>query len=218
MLVTSYVSSHYVNKQAWPRICERQYNDTTMDYRFTDDEREQIDIPKVKLTMSVQSYMYEPEFFYLVKWHDFPESDSTWEPTGHIDEESLQNYECPIIWSDRLSYAAKLFEDTVHQRLRCKESAIRFDLDVYRYCFLTDEKLLVNGVEDLKRLPMSDNWYYRINDKGRGLKLCFPLTLIPKLQHKKVYFKSNGILQEKIVQFETVCMLSANEVCNLDKL
>ncbi|VDI80541.1 Hypothetical predicted protein [Mytilus galloprovincialis] len=60
MLVTSYVSSHYVNKQAWPRICERQYNDTTMDYRFTDDEREQIDIPKVKLTMSVQSYMYEP--------------------------------------------------------------------------------------------------------------------------------------------------------------
>ncbi|VDI38406.1 Hypothetical predicted protein [Mytilus galloprovincialis] len=59
MLVTSFVSSQYVNKQAWPRICERQYNDTTMDYRFTDDEREQIDIPKVKLTMSVQLYMYE---------------------------------------------------------------------------------------------------------------------------------------------------------------
>ncbi|CAC5407546.1 Asparagine synthetase domain-containing protein 1 [Mytilus coruscus] len=53
------------------------------------------------------------EFLYLVKWRGFPESDSTWEPTGHIDMESLQNYEYPIISSDHLSYAATQFEDTV---------------------------------------------------------------------------------------------------------
>ncbi|XP_076112427.1 P2X purinoceptor 7-like [Mytilus galloprovincialis] len=31
-----------------------------MDYRFTDDEREQVDIPEVNFAMSVQPYMYEP--------------------------------------------------------------------------------------------------------------------------------------------------------------
>ncbi|CAG2226428.1 unnamed protein product [Mytilus edulis] len=210
--------SHYLRDRKsinWKELC---YGESIVIRKESIVQKREVLPEEYHIERLIARKFEKHEFLYLVKWHGFPESDSTWEPTGHIDEESLQNYECPIISSDRLSYAAKQFEDTVQQRLRCKESAIRFDLDVYRYCFLTDEKLLVNGVGDLKRLPMSDNWYYRINDKGRGLKLSFPLTLIPKLQHKKVYFKSNGILQQKIVPFETVRMLSATEVCNLDKL
>jgi hypothetical protein len=48
---------------------------------------------------------------------------------------------------------------------------------------------------DLKKLPLSVGWYYRINRKGKGCKLSFPIRPVSRVYMRKKYVVSS----EKLV-------------------
>ena len=126
---------------------------------------------------------------FLVKWYNYPETETTWEPRSHIDSHSLSEYIPSTINSHRLNSAARAFEDAIQNRLkrdnRCCFAVIRFDLDIYRFCFGTDKFILLNSTDDIVKLPLSKHWHYRINGNGNGQKVNFPIRLAPKISNKE---------------------------------
>ncbi|XP_063409217.1 uncharacterized protein LOC134692676 [Mytilus trossulus] len=153
---------------------------------------------------------------YLVKWEDYPYTETTWEPQLHIDQDSLSEYFPKIIEHQRLLSAANALEDAIRDRLRRgnrnNRSVVRFDLDIFRYCFHSDKAVLLNSTQDFSKLPLSNSWYYKIAQNGTGQKIKFPILLTPKLRMRKIYVK----IEDKVVlenkPIETLCVTSAT--CN----
>ncbi|CAC5375868.1 unnamed protein product [Mytilus coruscus] len=155
---------------------------------------------------------------YLVKWEGFHEDDNTWEPQSHLDIASMTNFFPAIINVDRLTRTARLFEDAMQQRLRpnnrTESTNLRFDLDVYRYCVSTDESVLIDSVNKLSKLPVSNDWnYYRLNRQCYGQKKTFPFRLTSKLQMRKIHLrKDDGSVETKLRPVELE-ITSASESC-----
>ncbi|CAC5397270.1 unnamed protein product [Mytilus coruscus] len=153
---------------------------------------------------------------YLVKWEGFHEDDSTWEPQSHLDVESMSNFFPAFISVDRLNSAARLFEDVIQQRLRpnnrTESTNLRFDLDVYRYCFNTDESVRIDSLDSLKKVPLSNGWNYKLNRQGYVKKITFPFRLRPKRQMRKNYLrKDDGSVETKFRPIEIVKIISASK-------
>ena len=156
----------------------------------------------------------------MVKWLGYSEDQCTWEPERHIDLPSLNTFLIPVISQDRLANAARQIEDVVQQRLRSRNNTVitRFDLDIYRYCFETDCAKIIQGTVEIQKLPLSTNWYYRINSSGHGLAISFPLALTPKIHMRKMYVKENASVVLKTVPVETLRITGATRVCQLETL
>lgn len=109
---------------------------------------------------------------YLVKWSNYPTYESTWEPAHHIPESLRRTYLFPTIDEDdqRLLQAASLFENAIKTRLtsRISQIPVDFDLDIYRYCFNTDQSVMLENETSIQKLPMSKHWKYVLNKFGRG--------------------------------------------------
>ncbi|CAG2214311.1 DUOXA1 [Mytilus edulis] len=155
---------------------------------------------------------------FLVKWCGYPDTETTWEPTCHIDQRSLSEYIPSNINPHRLNSAAKTFEDIIQNRLkpgnRCHSVSSRFDLDVYRYCFQTDETVLLNLADDFSRLPLTESWNYRINSNGQGLTIDFPIRLSPRLHFRKIFVRTeDGSVFTKMLPIETVKIIIPTRVC-----
>ena len=168
---------------------------------------------------SLTSYVitFQDELF-LVKWCGYPDTETTWEPTCHIDQRSLSEYIPSNINPHRLSSAAKTFEDIIQNRLkpgnRCHSVSSRFDLDIYRYCFQTDETVLLNLADDFSRLPLTESWNYRINSNGQGLTIDFPIRLSPRLHFRKIFVRTeDGSVLQKMLPIETVKIIIPTRVC-----
>lgn len=145
----------------------------------------------------------------MVKWCNYPDTETTWEPRAHIDEVSLSNYIPTHIDSQRLQSAAQNFEEAIYNRLRrghrCCKVQIRFDLDIFRYCFNEEKEIVLNSVEDVSKLPLSSNWHYRIDQNAVGQRVRFPVRLTPKLRFRKSVFQ-NGETVMKLKPLEVLQM------------
>lgn len=153
---------------------------------------------------------------YLVKWHGRPNTETTWKSKSNIDQHSLAEYFPQRIDHHRLLSAANTFEDAVQDRVRPNDrrdtTVIKFDLDIFRYCFQTDKDVILYCADDFSKLPLSESWYYKIDKNGCGLKIKFPVRLTPKLNMKKIYVKIGENVVMKRKPIETVHLISASGV------
>ena len=137
---------------------------------------------------------------YLVKWSNYPSTENTWEPESHIDTNSLEHYYPLNIDPHRLASSASAFEDAIQERLkwgnRTNTTILRFDHDIIRYCFQNEKSIHLQSLHDFDKLPLCENWDYRIDKNGTGLKIKFLILLTPQLRIRKVYIKKD----EKIIQ------------------
>ncbi|CAG2248417.1 CBX1 [Mytilus edulis] len=198
----------------WRKLCFGEplphQKKRAIEQRHTLPETYHIERIIIKKSVPVQGLLY------LVKWEGFHEDDSTWEPQSHLDAESMSNFFPAFISFDRLNSAARLFEEVIQQRLRPNNRTIstnlRFDLDVYRYCFNTDESIRIDSVDSLKKLPLSNGWNYKLNKQGYGHIITFPFRLRPKLQMRKIFLrKDDGSVETKYRPIEIVKIISASE-------
>ena len=69
---------------------------------------------------------------------------------------------------------------------------------------------------DLKKLPLSVGWYYRINRKGKGCKLAFPIRPVSRVYMRKKYVvSSEKLVIESHIPMEKLIIISATEVMNV---
>ena len=91
---------------------------------------------------------------------------------SHLNRDSLNTYFPEAISKDRLQSAARVFHEAVQQRLnqnnRNETNNIRFDLDIFRYCFNSESSTLITDIKDLPRLPLSESWFYKIDRNVHG--------------------------------------------------
>lgn len=129
-----------------------------------------------------------------MKWADFHKQESTWEPASHLSPELTSAFLSPEISTARLHRAAEQFESAIQQRLSSRQTrvVVNCELDVFRHLFSTTKTVLINDPEDLTKLPLCDNWYYKLNKHGKGTRISFPLRITPKLFQKRVYAQKNG--------------------------
>ena len=128
-----------------------------------------------------------------MKWEGYHPQESTWEPASHISDELLDSYMCPSVCKTRLGSAALTFENTIQQCLSSKASSVStgFPLDIYRYVFGTDHSMVIKAASKIKKLPLSRNWTYKINQTGHGVRVLFPIRLTPRCFMKPFYVMSD---------------------------
>lgn len=118
---------------------------------------------------------------YLVKWLAYNWVDSTREPENHLSADLVQNYLNPPVCDARLQYAAQALESAFQQwlKLRCTKVNIDFELDILRhFLFQTDESFVIQSYNEISdKLPVCENWFYRLTSAGRGLKVALPIRL-----------------------------------------
>ena len=148
-----------------------------------------------------------------MKWADYHKQESTWEPAKHLSPEITSNFLTPDVSPIRLQQAAEVFESAIQQRLGSRQSRIlvNFDLDVYRHVFNSKKSVLVNGPEDIHKLPVCANWHYKLNKHGRGVRVCFPMRITPKLYNKHVFDRKNGEVTKLSLPVEKIVIICAIE-------
>ena len=99
-----------------------------------------------------------------------------------------QAFTTPIISQDRLQSGAELITRAVHSRT--PDCFIDIHFDVIRSVFGDCKDTLVS-LDDFKQLPLSDNWYFKMNCKGEGLKISFPARVTRRLIIKSTWVKCN---------------------------
>lgn len=131
---------------------------------------------------------------FLVKWADYHKQESTWEPASHLSTELTAAFLTPEINRIRLQQAADNFECAVQQRLSSRQNRVQvyFELDVFRYIFNSNKAVVINEPGDLSKLPMCDNWHYKLNKHGKGVRLSFPIRITPRLYNKRVFVRKDG--------------------------
>ena len=151
-----------------------------------------------------------------MKWINYPSTETTWEPESHIDLNSLEQYYPLYIDQHRLESAASVLEDAVQERLkrgnRSNTTIIRFDHDLFRYCFRNDKEVRIESVNEFDKLPLCENWNYRIDKNGTGLKIKFPILLTPKLRMRKIFVRKDEKIVLKTKPLEMVQITTAT--CN----
>ena len=83
-----------------------------------------------------------------------------------------------------------------------------FDID---YVFNSKKSVLVNGPEDIHKLPVCANWHYKLNKHGRGVRVCFPMRITPKLYNKHVFDRKNGEVTKFSLPVEKIVIICAIE-------
>ena len=70
---------------------------------------------------------------------------------------------------------------------------------------------------DFQKLPLSGNWYYKLNAKGEGLKIRFPARITRRLVLKPIWVKcKDGLLQKKLVPLERMKFICAVSACSVE--
>lgn len=163
---------------------------------------------KIKLFL----YLFQGQL-YLCKWENYHRQDSTWEPESHLSIDLINAFLTPPIKDTRLQTACDAFENAIQNRLSSKQSrlSIIFDLDIYRYVFGTDRAVLVTSSNELNKLPLSPNWYYKLKQNGKGLRISFPLRITPSLFQRRVYVREDQHVLTKSLPVEKVSILCAVE-------
>ena len=120
---------------------------------------------------------------FLVKWSGYHRNESTWEPECHLSPELINSYLCPPVDRPRLEAAAYDFECAIQKRLSTRSSSVilNIDLDIYRHVFETDKPVLVENKDKLNKLPLCENWNYKLESCGRGVCISFPFRVSPRL-------------------------------------
>lgn len=108
----------------------------------------------------------------MIKWADYHKQDSTWEPSSNLSPELIDSFLSPPVGDFRLQVAAQSLETAIHQRLSSKQTSVSlsFELDIFRYIFNTRESVLISHPDDLRKLPLCDNWF------NWGLKLEYAIN------------------------------------------
>ena len=141
----------------------------------------------------------------------------TWEPYPHIPSTVRSQFINPVISNERLNHAGFTFEKAIQNRLssRINRCVIDFDADISRCCFGLKSVCIVEE-SDLKKLHLSVGWYYRINKKGKGCKLSFPIRLVSRVYMRKKYVvSSEKLVIESHIPMEKLIIISATEVMNV---
>lgn len=147
-------------------------------------------------------------------------TETSWEPEVHLNPDALSDFIPNNIDNQRLQFAAAEFEDSIQRRLKRGNTnniaVIPFAHDVYRYCFRTHIETSVNTLEDIAKLPLVENWYYRIDKRGDGHQIRFPILLTPILRMEKVYIKSDDrSVISKLRPIEKLRIATATRNCFL---
>lgn len=156
----------------------------------------------------------------MVKWKGYGIEECTFEPAAHIPVEVRTIFDNPLVSNDRLSSTAEAVTRAVQTRLssRNTECIVHINFDVFRFLFGDVKEKLVFR-EEFKKLPLSKNWYFKLNCKGEGLQVHFPVRVTRRLVMKPVCVKSeNGILTKKITPVERMKIICAVSACSVDSL
>ena len=151
---------------------------------------------------------------FLVKWSGYHRNDSTWEPECHLSPELINSYLCPPVDRPRLEAAAYDFECAIQKRLSSRSSSVilNIDLDIYRHVFETDKPVLVDNKDKLNKLPLCENWNYKLKSCGRGVCISFPFRVSPRLFNRVVYIKGDNERSKKVTVPVERCLI----VCSIE--
>ena len=146
---------------------------------------------------------------FLVKWLGYHKNESTWEPISHLPEPMTGSYLCPPVDSIRLERAALDFESAIQKRLSSRSSSVilSLELDIYRHVFETDQSVLVESEDQLKKLPLCANWSYKLKANGKGVRVSFPLRVSPKLMNRVMFIRVDGDKLKKVTVPEERCIV-----------
>ncbi|CAC5402564.1 unnamed protein product [Mytilus coruscus] len=101
-------------------------------------------------------------------------------------------------------------EKAVQNRLSSTISriTISFPTDVFRYIFGADVNNTLLCLEDFSELPLSSNWYFKLNCHGQGAKLNFPVRVKSVVREKTIFTLSDNKVVKKKVPSEKLQITS----------
>jgi len=158
------------------------------------------------------SYFFQATHF-LVKWKDYHRQESTWEPEAHIPRHIVDTYFEPPVCGTRLQTAAESFEYAVQQRLSSKncKTVANIDCDIYRHVFGTDDSKVIFSFDELDKLPICSNWWYKVKPNGKGVRVSLPMRVSRNLFIRPVFIRKGNNFVKMSMPIEKIAIICAIE-------